>query len=139
MAANRKAVTSTQPASDPIDAIFSEYTGMGSQMAKGKSVLIRREIKMMNELGLHARPAAEFIRAANAYRSEIWILKGEERFSATSILEVLRANLDCGDTATIEAKGPDAEEAVARLVKFVRELREKDLHGGWSLLAEDDY
>ena len=112
---------------------------MNAQMAKKESVLIRREIKMMNELGLHARPAAEFIRVANAYRSEIWILKGEERFSATSIIEVLRANLDCGDTATIEAKGPDAAEAVARLVKLVRELREKDLQSGWSLSAEDDY
>lgn len=112
---------------------------MDAQLAKRESILIRREIKIINELGLHARPAAEFISAANAFRSEIWILKGEERFSATSIIEVLRANLDCGDTATIEAKGPDAEEAVARLVKLVRELREKDLHGGWSLLAEDDY
>jgi len=112
---------------------------MNAQMAKKESVLIRREIKIINELGLHARPAAEFIRVANAYRSEIWILKGEERFSATSIIEVLRANLDCGDIATIEAKGRDAEEAVARLVKLVRELREKDLQGGWSLWPEDDF
>ena len=112
---------------------------MNSQTAKRESESIRREIRITNELGLHARPAAEFISAANAFRSEIWILKGEERFSAISIIEVLRANLDCGDTATIEAKGPDAEEAVARLVKLVRELREKDLHGGWSLRAEDDF
>jgi len=112
---------------------------MDSQTAKRESESIRREIRITNELGLHARPAAEFISAANAFRSEIWILKGEERFSAISIIEVLRANLDCGDTATIEAKGPDAEEAVARLVKLVRELREKDLDGGWSVLAEDDY
>jgi phosphocarrier protein HPr len=112
---------------------------MDAQLAKRNQILIRREIKIINELGLHARPAAEFISAANAFRSEIWILKGEERFSATSIIEVLTANLDCGDTATIEAKGPDAEEAVARLVKLVREFRKKDLQGGWSLLAEDDY
>lgn len=139
MSANRKTVSSTQPAPDSIDPILSNYTDMGSQMAKRESVLIRREIKMMNELGLHARPAAEFIRAANAFRSEIWILKGQERFSATSIIEVLRANLDCGDTAAIEAKGPDAEEAVARLVQLVRELKQQDLQGTWSLGAEDDY
>ncbi len=108
-------------------------------MAKRESVLVRREIKIMNELGLHARPAAEFIRAANAFRSEIWILKGKERFSAISIIEVLRANLDCGDTATIEANGPDADEAAARLVKIVREFREKDLQGSWPRCAEDDY
>ena len=79
----------------------------------------------MNELGLHARPAAEFVRAAQAFRSEIWILKGEARFSAGSIIEVLMANLDCGDTATIEAQGPDAEKAVARLVELVHKFSEE--------------
>jgi len=76
----------------------------------------------MNELGLHARPAAEFVRAAQAFRSEIWILKGEARFSAGSIIEILMANLDFGDTAIIEAQGPDAERAVARLVELVHEF-----------------
>jgi phosphocarrier protein HPr len=76
----------------------------------------------MNELGLHARPAAEFVQAAQAFRSEIWIVKGKERFSAASIIEVLMANLDCGDIAVIEAQGPDAETAIARIVRLVREL-----------------
>jgi phosphocarrier protein len=76
----------------------------------------------MNELGLHARPAAEFVRAAQAFRSEIWIVKGKEQFSAGSIIEVLMANLDCGDTGVIEAEGPDVEPAIARIVRLVREL-----------------
>jgi hypothetical protein len=48
----------------------------------GLSVVIRQEITITNELGLHARPAAEFVLAAKAFRSQIWIVKGEERFSA---------------------------------------------------------
>ena len=68
----------------------------------------RQEITIINELGLHARPAAEFILAAKAFRSQIWLVKGGERFSAASILDVMSANLNCGDTATIEAEGPDA-------------------------------
>jgi phosphocarrier protein HPr len=80
----------------------------------------------MNELGLHARPAAEFVRVAQAFRSEIWIVKGKERFSAASIIDVLMANLDCGDTAVIEAEGPDAEPAIARIVRLVRELEKED-------------
>jgi phosphocarrier protein HPr len=99
---------------------------MDSQMTKKESASIRRAVKIVNELGLHARPAAEFVRAANAFRSEIWIVKRGERFSATSILEVLRADLDCGDTASIEAEGPDAEDAVARLVRLVHELKDED-------------
>jgi phosphocarrier protein HPr len=88
-------------------------------MAKTDLVLIKRKVKIMNKLGLHARPAAEFVRAANAFRSEVWIVKGPERFSAASIIEVLSANLNCGDVAVIEAHGPDAENAVEKLVKLV--------------------
>jgi phosphotransferase system HPr (HPr) family protein len=65
----------------------------------GSGVVIRQEITIINELGLHARPAAEFVLAAKAFRSQVWLVKGEERFSAASILEVLCANLNCGDTA----------------------------------------
>ena len=74
----------------------------------------------MNEAGLHARPAAEFVRAANIFRSELWLIKGQQRFSATSIVEVLTADLGQGDKVTIQAEGPDAEQAVARLIELVR-------------------
>jgi phosphotransferase system HPr (HPr) family protein len=101
------------------------------QSANGASALgfvIRQEIKIVNELGLHARPAAEFVRAAKAFRSQIWLVKGVERFSAASILEVLTANLNRGDTATIEAEGPDAEEALKRLAELTREFGKMDWH-----------
>jgi phosphotransferase system HPr (HPr) family protein len=108
---------------------------------KGKSLLTRREIRIANELGLHARPAAEFVRAANVFRSEIWIVRGEERFSAKSIIEVLTANLNCGNTAIIEADGPDSETAVAGLAKLVSQFRDADLRYGWHrcVCLEEDF
>lgn len=98
------------------------------QNQKAKSLPIGRQVKIVNELGLHARPAAEFVRAANLFRSEMWIIKGEERFSAKSIIEVLMANLNHGDTAIIEAQGPDSERAIARLARLVSEFNDKDLN-----------
>ena len=56
----------------------------------GSNVVIREEITIINELGLHARPAAEFVLAAKAFSAQIWLVKGEERFSAASILEAMR-------------------------------------------------
>ena len=82
------------------------------------------KITVVNQLGLHARPAAEFVRQANVFRSDIWIITKAGRFSALSLLEVMRANLDCGTVATLEAVGPDAEEAIARLVKVVAEMKD---------------
>jgi phosphocarrier protein HPr len=111
------------------------------QNQKARSLPIGREVKIVNELGLHPRPAAEFVRAANLFRSEIWIIKGEERFYAKSIIEVLMANLNCGDTAIIEAEGPDSERATARLAKLVSEFNDKDLKYGWNRCTclEDDF
>jgi len=82
--------------------------------------------RLLMELGLHARPAAEFVLAAKTFRSQIWLVKGEGRFSAASILEVLTANLNCGETAVIEAEGPDAAEAVKRLVALTGEFGKGD-------------
>jgi phosphotransferase system HPr (HPr) family protein len=83
-----------------------------------------REITILNELGLHARPAADFARKARAFRSEVWIIKEGKRFSAASLIEILRANLDQGATATLEAKGRDAEAAVERLARLVHEMKD---------------
>jgi phosphocarrier protein len=96
------------------------------------SVAVRQEITIVNELGLHARPAAEFVIAAKAFRSQVWLVKGDERFSADSIIEVLTADLNCGETAVIEAEGADAEEAVKRLAELTREFGKGDLGGKWS-------
>ncbi len=89
-----------------------------------ESVHAAGEITIVNQLGLHARPAAEFVRRANAFRSEIWLVTKAGRFSALSLIDVMRANLEQGAVATLEACGPDAVEAVERLAKVVREMRD---------------
>jgi phosphotransferase system HPr (HPr) family protein len=93
---------------------------------KRAAVSAKREVHITNKLGLHARPAAEFVKRANSFRSEIWIVKGGKRYSAASLIDILRANLDCGATATIEARGVDAEEVLERLEKLLAEFRERE-------------
>ena len=90
--------------------------------ARRTSVSAQREVRITNKLGLHARPAAQFVKSARGFRSEIWLVKGGTRYSAASLIDVLRANLDCGAKATLEAHGPDAEEALERLEKLLAEL-----------------
>lgn len=87
---------------------------------------MRREAQIQNELGLHARPAAEFVRAVQKLQSTVTIQKGTEVFSAASILEVLSANLDCGAKIVIEAVGADAEEALDRLVQLLYRFKEQE-------------
>jgi phosphocarrier protein HPr len=89
---------------------------------------MRKEVEIVNRLGLHARPAALFVRRVIRFKSTITILKGEEKFSAASLLEVLTANLDCGARVVLEAVGPDEEEALSKLEALL--LRFRDEEGG---------
>jgi phosphocarrier protein HPr len=91
---------------------------------KREPITVRREVRIVNELGLHARPAAQFVRNANAFRSEIWLVKEGRRFTARSLIDVLRANLNCGDSAVLEAHGVDADDAVERLARLLHEFKE---------------
>jgi phosphocarrier protein HPr len=93
---------------------------------KRAPVAAQRKVRITNKLGLHARPAAQFVKRVRRFRSEIWIVKEGARYSASSLIDVLRANLDCGTTATLEAHGVDAEEALQDLEKLLAEFHEKD-------------
>jgi phosphocarrier protein len=83
------------------------------------STKVRCEVTIANELGLHARPAAQFVKCANAFESEIWLIREGERFSGMSLMEILRADLDQGTRLTLEAEGRDAEAALAQLEKLL--------------------
>ena len=87
---------------------------------------MRIEAEILNELGLHARPAAEFVRAVHKFKSTVTIECANGRFSAASILEVLSANLDCGSRIVIEAEGPDADLALAKLGRLLHDFREQE-------------
>jgi phosphocarrier protein HPr len=93
---------------------------------KRAPISVRREVRITNKLGLHARPAAQFVKRVRTFRSEIWIVKEGARYSASSLIDVLRANLDCGASATLEAHGVDAEEAIDELEKLLAKFHEKD-------------
>jgi phosphocarrier protein len=87
---------------------------------------MRIEVEILNELGLHARPAAEFVRAVHKFKSTVTIERNGEVFSGASILEVLSANLDCGAKIAIEAVGPDAELALAKLERLLYDFRDQE-------------
>jgi len=90
---------------------------------------MRREVEIVNQLGLHARPAAEFVRAVHKFESEITIRKGDEHFSGGSILEVLSANLDCGSRVVLEAIGPDEETALELLCEMLLDFKRQEEDG----------
>ncbi len=76
-------------------------------------------VKVLNQVGLHARPATFFIQKSNEFKSSVWVEKDERRVNAKSLLGVLSLGI-AGDTEiTILADGVDEEEAVNSLVKLI--------------------
>ena len=87
---------------------------------------MQKEVEIVNELGLHARPAAEFVRAVQSFESDVFIIKGDSHFSADSITEVLTANLDRGTRITLEATGRDAEKALNCLSELLHTFKAQE-------------
>ncbi|HSM08157.1 MAG TPA: HPr family phosphocarrier protein [Gemmatimonadota bacterium] len=78
-----------------------------------------REVRIPNELGLHARPAAAFVKLSSRYECEIYIAKGDLEVNGKSIMGVMMLAAECGSTVRIRAEGPDAAEAVEALAALV--------------------
>lgn len=76
-------------------------------------------VTIQNELGLHARPAMNFVDAAVGCASAIFIRKGDQQVDGKSIMQVLILAATKGTEIEIIAEGDDADEAVARLVALV--------------------
>jgi PTS hybrid protein len=73
-------------------------------------------VELVNETGLHARPAAEFVKAAAKYEASVRV----NGVDAKSLLAIMALALPKGAAVTIEGTGPDADDAVAALVALVR-------------------
>jgi phosphocarrier protein len=76
-------------------------------------------VTVANVYGLHARPAAEFVKLANRYESEILVSKDGIEVNGKSIMGVMMLAAEKGSAIEIRARGADAEVAVKALVKLV--------------------
>ena len=78
-----------------------------------------KEVTVLNQVGLHARPATFFIQKANEFKSSIWVEKDERRVNAKSLLGVLSLGIVGGAEIRIIADGVDEEQAVTSLYDLV--------------------
>jgi phosphocarrier protein len=77
-------------------------------------------VKIVNSLGLHARPAAEFVKLASRFEAEILVEKDGMQVNGKSIMGVMTLAAECGSTLTIRAEGDDARKATDALADLVR-------------------
>ena len=81
--------------------------------------MIRREVRIADHLGLHARPAAKVAELASRYQAKLFLKKGNRMADASSILDVLALACTKGSLVEILAEGEDAQEAAEALAKLL--------------------
>jgi phosphocarrier protein HPr len=81
-------------------------------------LMAERETTVGPEAGLHGRPAAQFIKTAKRFSSQIVVIKGDREVNAKSVMKITGLAKK-GDKIKIRAEGEDAEEAVDALAELI--------------------
>ena len=90
----------------------------GKKCGSAERILVR-ELKVINKLGLHARPAALVVKAASRFMAEVTVGKGGNEVSGKSIMGLMTLEAGMGCVLRITADGADAESALEELQKLV--------------------
>ena len=78
-----------------------------------------REARIVNPLGMHARPAAEFVKTANRFRSQVSVRRGDLTVNGKSIMGMMMLAAERGSTLVIAVDGEDAADALDALCELV--------------------
>ena len=81
---------------------------------------LEKELTIVNRLGLHARPAAMFVRIASRHRAEIWVSKEGEEVNGKSIMGLMMLAAGQGSKLRIRCEGPDADKALEELEELIK-------------------
>lgn len=81
--------------------------------------MIQKEIVLLNRLGLHIRPAAQFTKIASKYKADVFLIRDGMRVNAKSIMGVMMLAAGQGSKLTLECIGEDEQEVCNELVNLI--------------------
>src|ERR1017187_1845563 len=79
-----------------------------------------KEFQIVNKLGVHARPAAMFVKIANRFECDIFVEKDGEKVNGKSIMGLMMLAAGPGSTLIIRANGSDASKALAEIEALIK-------------------
>jgi phosphotransferase system HPr (HPr) family protein len=74
--------------------------------------MAKKDFTILNKLGIHARPAAQFVKTANRFQAEIFVEKDGEEVDGKSIMGLMMLAAGHGSVISVNAEGSDAEAAL---------------------------
>jgi phosphocarrier protein HPr len=100
--------------------------GLLNRKTNARGQKAEKIIPITNRLGLHARPAAMFVRIASRYRSEVWVSKEGEEVNGKSIMGLMMLAAGKGSQLRLRCEGPDAEKALEELEQLINSRFNED-------------
>ena len=85
-----------------------------------------KELTIANKSGIHARPAAMFVKIANRFGSDIFVEKDGEKINGKSIMGLMMLAAGPGSKVTLHVKGADAAAAIVELEQLVQRKFDED-------------
>lgn len=82
------------------------------EVVLGKIVVLEQEFIIANKSGIHARVAAQIVKVATQFVSDVWIAKGDNKVNGKSILDIMTLVCPRGSKVQVTVLGPDASEAL---------------------------
>lgn len=89
--------------------------------------MITLRVKILNKIGLHARPAARFTETCKKYKSSITIRKGNMQANGKSLLDLLKLNVLQGDEIEIIINGDDADDARNAIIDIINKINNGEI------------
>lgn len=87
---------------------------------KADSIRITKELIVLNKLGIHARPAALFVKTANRFDCDVFVEKDGEKVNGKSIMGLMMLAAGPGSRLLIQADGHDAAKAVVEIELLIK-------------------
>ncbi len=82
-------------------------------------MMFTKDLTIRNKMGLHARPAAQFVKRASKYKCDIWVEKDDEPVNGKSIMGLMMLAAGKGEQIKLTTEGIDAQEAMSDLEELV--------------------
>ena len=99
---------------------------MSAARKAGEELRITKELLVTNKLGIHARPAAMFVKTANRFECDVFVEKDGERVNGKSIMGLMMLAAGPGSKLLVFAEGEDAAKAVVELEARLRRKFDED-------------
>ncbi len=93
---------------------------MSAKSIANSGVMMTKDFLVSNKLGIHARPAAMFVKTANRFSCEIFVEKDGEKVNGKSIMGLMMLAAGPGSKVTVHAHGHDAPQAISELETLIQ-------------------